>query len=164
LSSTRTGHSLVYDKIIKESPITAKTDIITHTNVFDRRFTVRFPTREFWMDQTENFTMSDEITCYTVGSYCDNRSGAGVFSDTLNLKESNALGTHTTVFQAEVYAILACSDICQKVGLLNETNHIFSVSKAALMALSSYKISSPIVMQCWTSLQALSTLNRVCLS
>jgi ribonuclease HI len=32
------------------------------------------------------------------------------------------------------------------------------------MALSSYKISSSIVKQCWTSLQALSTLNRVCLS
>jgi ribonuclease HI len=116
------------------------------------------------MDQAENVTMSDKTTCYTDGSYCDNRSGAGVFSDTFNLKESYSLGTHTTVFQAEVYAILTCSDICQKVGFLNEIIHIFSDRKAALMALSSYKISSSIFMHCWTSLQALSTLNRVCLS
>jgi hypothetical protein len=74
---------------------------------------VKFPTRDFWMDQAENVSMSDEITSYTNGSYCDNRSGAGVFSDTLNLKESYSLGTHTTVFQTEVYANLACSDICR---------------------------------------------------
>jgi ribonuclease HI len=71
---------------------------------------------------------------------------------------------HTTVFQAEVYAILACFDICQKARFQNETIHILSDRKAALMALSSYKISSSIVMQCWNSLQALSTSNRVRLS
>jgi RNase H len=36
--------------------------------------------------------------------------------------------------------------------------------KAALMALSLYEIYSSIVMQSWTSLQGLSTLNRVGLS
>jgi ribonuclease HI len=77
------------------------------------------------MDQTENVTMSDGITCYTA----------------LHLKESYSLGTYDTV-----------------------TNHIFSDSKAGLMALSSYKISSSIVMQCRTSIQVLSTLNRMCLS
>jgi hypothetical protein len=76
--------------MIKESHIiTAKTDIITHTNVFDRKFTVKFPTREFWINQAKCVTMSDGITSY---SYCDNRSSAGVFSDTLNLKESYSLG------------------------------------------------------------------------
>jgi ribonuclease HI len=158
-------YSLIYDKMIKESPIiAAKTDITTHTNVFDRRFIVKFPFRALWMNQAENMTSSDEITCYTDGSFCDNRSGAGVFSDTLKLEESYSLGTYTTVFQAEVYAILACSDICQKARLQNETIHILSDNKAALMALSSYKISSSIVMQCWNSLQALSTSNRVRLS
>jgi ribonuclease HI len=59
------------------------------------------------------------------------------------------------VFQAEVYAM-------QIVGI--ETIHIFSDIIAALMTLSSYKISSSIVMQRWTALQVLSILNRVCLS
>jgi hypothetical protein len=61
------------------------------------------------MNQAENITMSDGIPCYTDVSYYDNRSGAGGFSDTLNLKESYSIGTYTTVFQADVCAI------CQKV-------------------------------------------------
>jgi hypothetical protein len=77
-------------------------------------------------------TSSDEITCYTDGSFCDNRSGAWSFTDTLKLEESYSLGTYTTVFQAEVYAILACSDICQKARLQNETINILSDSKVAL--------------------------------
>jgi hypothetical protein len=135
----RTGHSLVYDKMIKESHIIAlKTALITHTNVHSK-----VPYQGVMNETAENFMMSDGITCYTDSSYCDNRSGAGVFSDTLNLKESYSLGKYTTVFRAEVYAILACSVIFQKVALQNETIHIFSDSK---------------VMQCWISI-----LNRVCL-
>jgi hypothetical protein len=92
---------------------------------------MKFPPRELW-------------TCYTDGSFCDNRSGAGVFSVTLKLEES-FLSAHmymyTTVFQAKVSAILACSDFCREARHQNETIHNLSDSKAALMALSSYKIS-----------------------
>jgi hypothetical protein len=56
-----------------------------------------------------------------------------VFSDTLKLEESYSLGTNTTVFQAEVYAILACSDICQKARLQNETIHILSDSNRSVL-------------------------------
>jgi RNase H len=142
LKNSRTGNSLIYDKMVKESPIIAvKTHITTHTNVFDRRFIVKLPPRKLWMNQAENMTSSD---------ICE--------PDTLKLEESFSLGTYTAVFQAGVYAILACSDICLK------SIHILSDSKADLMALSSYKISSSIVMQCWSSLQALSTSNRVRMS
>jgi hypothetical protein len=51
---------------------------------------------------------------YTYSYFCDHRSGAGVFSDILKLEESYSLGTYPTVyvslFQAEIYAILTCSD------------------------------------------------------
>jgi hypothetical protein len=36
--------------------------------------------------------------------------GAGGFSYTLDIRESYVLGSLATVFQTEVYAILACSD------------------------------------------------------
>jgi hypothetical protein len=45
------------------------------------------------------------IVIYTDGSFCDGRAGAGVYSETLNIKESFTLGAHATVFQTEVYAI-----------------------------------------------------------
>jgi hypothetical protein len=62
LKNSRTEHSLIYLKMIKESPIiAAKTDITTLTNVFDRRIIVKFPPRKLWMNQAENMTLSDEI-------------------------------------------------------------------------------------------------------
>ena len=84
--------------------------------------------------------------------------------ESLNIREAASLGSYATVFQAEVYAILMCSGICQRAGLQNERIHILSDSKAALMALSSYRISSSIVLQCWEALQMLSVNNRVRLS
>jgi hypothetical protein len=42
----------------------------------------------------------------------EGRAGFGLFSEELDLKASSAFGTFATVFQAEVYAILACSDYC----------------------------------------------------
>jgi hypothetical protein len=46
------------------------------------------------------------------GSLFDDRAGSDVFSEELDLKASFALGTFATVFQAEVYATMACSDYC----------------------------------------------------
>jgi hypothetical protein len=55
-------------------------------------------------------------TCFGFdGSLFEGRAGSGVFfSEELDLKASFALGTFATVFQAEVYAIMACSDYCLK--------------------------------------------------
>jgi hypothetical protein len=44
---------------------------------------------------------------------------AGIFSDILNVRESYALGSHTTVFQSKVYAILACSEYCISEGMVD---------------------------------------------
>jgi ribonuclease HI len=85
----------------------------------------------------------------------------GLFSDT---RESYALGSLATVFQAEVYAILACSDYCRSANMHNMTICICSDSKAALSALSVNfypLISSKLLHQCWLSLQDLSNNNRV---
>jgi hypothetical protein len=72
-----------------------------------------------------------------------------------------AYGTLVTVFQSEVYAILMCSENCRDLRLQNKTICLCSDSRASLLALSSYTISSSIVSQCWLSLQELSSDNRV---
>jgi hypothetical protein len=84
-----------------------------------------------------------------------------VFSDTLDIRESYALGSLATVFQTEVYAVFVCSDCCRSANIHNMTICICSDSKAALLALSSYTISSKLLQQCWLSLQDLSNNNRV---
>jgi ribonuclease HI len=48
-----------------------------------------------------------------------------VFSDTLDMGESYALGSLATVFQTEVYAILTCSDYCRSVNMHNMTICIY---------------------------------------
>jgi hypothetical protein len=85
---------------------------------------------------------SDGVIVYTDGSLCEDRAGSGVFSDSFDVRESYALGSLATVFQTEVYAILACSDYCWSANTHNMTICICSDSKAALLALSTYAISS----------------------
>jgi hypothetical protein len=75
-----------------------------------------------------------------------------VFLDTLDIRESYALGSLATVFQTEVYAILACSDHCRSANMHNMTICICSDSKTAFLA--------PLH-QCWLSLQDLSNNHRV---
>jgi hypothetical protein len=70
----------------------------------------------------------------------------------LNGRESYALGSHATVFQSEVYAILAGSEYCILEGIVNT---------AALLALKSYAVSSRVVLQCRDSLHELALSNRV---
>jgi hypothetical protein len=97
------------------------------------RFLVELPLKSSWL-----ILSSDGVIFYTDGSLCEGRVGADVFSVTLDIRESYALGSLATVFQTEVYAILACSDYSRSVNMHNMTICICSDSKAALLALSSY--------------------------
>jgi hypothetical protein len=83
------------------------------------------------------------------------------FSEELDSKASFALLTFATVFQAEVYAILACSNCCFREFLPGKTSCIYSDSRAAILALGSHTLSSRLVIQCSNSLQGLSIYNRV---
>jgi hypothetical protein len=122
---------------------------------------VKLPPRSSWLSQeTLEILPSDGMIFYTDGSLCDGGAGAGVFSDTLDMRESYALGLLPKVFQTEVYAILVCSDYCQSAKM-HMTICKSSDSMAALLALSSYTISSKLLHQYWLSLQDLSNNNRV---
>jgi ribonuclease HI len=83
------------------------------------------------------------------------------FSEELDLKASFALKTFATVFQAEVYAIMACSDYCLRECMTGKTICICSDSRAALFSLSSHTVSSKLVLQCRNSLQELNIHNGV---
>jgi hypothetical protein len=108
---------------------------------FRRGFLVELPPRSSWLENVGNFAIR-WCDFLTDGSLCEGRAGGGVFSDTLDIRESYALGSLATVFQTEVYAILACSDYCRSANIS--------------LALSSYTISSELL-----SLQDLSNNNRV---
>ena len=48
------------------------------------------------------------LVWFTDGSRTAEGTGAGVYGQSVNRRLSISLGKHTTVFQAEVYVILAC--------------------------------------------------------
>ena len=77
--------------------------------------------------------------------------GASVFNQTSNLKLTFPLGRYSTVFQAEIYAILACA-----YSLYNEHEASIAICsdiQAALKALLSAKTKSSLVAETKTALK-----------
>jgi hypothetical protein len=91
-------------------------------DIFGRKFSVDFPTRADWSTECVDLVAPDGLVFFTDGSICEGRAGAGVFSDILNARESYALGSHATVFQSEVYAILAMFGILHFGGHCQQSN------------------------------------------
>jgi hypothetical protein len=74
-------------------------------------------------------------------------------------KLSFSLGQHTTVFQAEVYAIKACIDENLDMGYRCRNIYILSDSQAAIKALGKYQITANLVWYCHQSLIQLARYN-----
>jgi hypothetical protein len=109
---------------------------------------VKLPPRSSWLSQeTLEILPSDGMIFYTDGSLCEGGAVAGFFLDTFDIRESYAFGSLATVFQTKVYSILACSDDCRSANMHNMTICICADSIAALLALSSYTISSKLLHQ-----------------
>jgi ribonuclease HI len=86
---------------------------------------------------------------------------AGVCCQGTRRKLSFSFGQHTTVFQAEVYAIKACINENIDRGYKNRNIYILSESQAAIKALGKYQITSKLVWDCHQSLIQLARHNRV---
>jgi hypothetical protein len=84
-----------------------------------------------------------------------------LFSEELDVKESFALRAFAPVFQTEVHAIFAGSDYCLKKCMSVKMICICLDSRAASLALSLYTVSLRVVLQCRSSLQRITTHNRV---
>jgi hypothetical protein len=98
----------------------APRDKFVTLNISGRNFFVDLLTREDWSTKCVDLVAPNGLVFYTDGSLCVGRTGAGVFSDILNVRESYALGFHATVFQSEVYAILECSEYCISEGIVTK--------------------------------------------
>jgi ribonuclease HI len=86
---------------------------------------------------------------------------AGVYAQSVNRRLSIPLGKHATVFQAEVYAILACVSEIETQDWPEKYISICSDSQAALKALQAAKTTSPLVQQCQQALNNISAQHVV---
>ena len=75
-------------------------------------------------------------------------TGAGVYGQSVGQRLSFSLGTYATVFQAEIYVILACACEIQSHNRLEKYVSICSDSLVALKSLKAIRATSPLVHQC----------------
>jgi ribonuclease HI len=79
----------------------------------------------------------------------------------LGRRLSISLGEYAALFQAEMYAILACAYEIQMNNRPEKYVSIFSDSQAALKALQAAKTTSLLVQQCLKALNNISTHHSV---
>ncbi|KAJ8973328.1 hypothetical protein NQ317_005369 [Molorchus minor] len=91
-------------------------------------------------------------------------AGAAVYGKTTRTELVFALGSYATVFQAEVYAILACGFENLKWAPKGRTIQICSDSRVALLAIASSKVMPRPVLECKKTLNALASRNKVILT
>ena len=84
-------------------------------------------------------------------------TGAGVYGQSVGRRLIISLGRYATVFQAQIYAILACAHEGQLHGRPQKNLSICSDSQEALKALQETTRMSPLVQQCQKALNYIST-------
>lgn len=157
------GHAAIWSRLVSSNPIwNAPGEFMATTCITNRRFLVRFPTRDEWND---NLLSGEDFNFYTDGSLRGGLAGSGVFSESTDPSTtvSLRLGTDISVFQAEVLAISICAKYCLENDYSDRRINICSDSQAALKAVESWHFSSKLVLECRNALQELSRLNVVTL-
>ena len=119
-------------------------------------FRVTMLTREDWTLGTGTPPEIKGLVWYTDGSRMKEGTGAGVYGQSLKRRLSFSLGRYTTVFQAEIFAILACVYDIQSQNRPEKYISICSDSQAALKALQAVRTTSSLVHQCQKALNDIS--------
>jgi hypothetical protein len=83
-------------------------DIMKPVFNLEPKYRVTMLTREEWTRSPRTPPVVKGLAWFTDGSRTAEGTGAGVYGQSVNRRLSISLGKYTTVFQAEVYVILAC--------------------------------------------------------
>jgi hypothetical protein len=85
-----------------------RVDVMKPVFNLEPNYRVTMLAREEWTRGPRTPPVVKGLVWYTDGSRTAEGTGAGVYGQSVNRRLSISLGKHATVFQAEVYAILAC--------------------------------------------------------
>ena len=117
-------------------------------------------TREDWTKGTGTPPVVKGLVWFTDGSKMEG-TGAGVYGQSVGKRLSFSLGRYVTVFQAEIYAILAYVYEIQFQNRPEKYVSICSDSQGTLKALPAVRTTSPLVQQCQKALNDISTRHAV---
>ncbi|KAJ8953324.1 hypothetical protein NQ318_012119 [Aromia moschata] len=140
-----TGHATIWNKATKNCPVLLMLqDSVEPTICPSPKLGIQIPSRDDW-DNTNNTICQNGIIWFTDGSKIGDKAEGDVF-------------------QAEIYAILACGMEILKTAPKRRTIQICTDSQAALMAIESSKVKSRLVLDCKKILNDLASCNRVILT
>jgi ribonuclease HI len=128
---------------------------------FKPRYRVTISRREDWTKGPAAPPEVKGLVWYTDGSKMREGTGAGVCGQSVKGRLSYPLGRYTTVFQAKIYAILACVYEIQSLDRPEKQVSICSDSQAALKSLQATRTTSLLVQQCQKAQNDISTRHVV---
>ena len=104
------GHSSILMWLQQSDPIfNMGADVMGPAYNFEPQKKVTMLTREDWTKATGTPPAVKGLVWITDGSKMRERTGAGVYGQSIGQRLSFSLGRYAMVFQAEIYAILACA-------------------------------------------------------
>jgi ribonuclease HI len=136
-------------------------DVTKRVFNLEPKYRVTMLTIEEWTRGPGTPPVVKGLVCYMDESRTAEGTGAGVYGQSVNRRLSLSLGKHATVFQTEVYTILACVPEIETRDRPEKYVSICSDSQAALKALQVAKRTSPLVRQCQQALNDISTRHAV---
>lgn len=125
-------------------------------------YNVRFPSRDEW-DRDQSTLLQADINWFTDGSKTPSGTGSGAYGNSRSAKIKAGLGTHATIFQAEVFAIELCALRLVEQQTRGKSIKVFSDSQAAIKALDSNRCTSKTVWSCQRALTELAKYNQLTL-
>ena len=163
------SHICTNEKTIKALPrdiVSTELDLITPSLSIDQHFTVDIPDRSSYSELAgEDF----DVVCYTDGSRMNDHTGAGMMICGgpqlvhLDHREAFYLGKHSTVFQAEVFAVGKAADHLLGNKLRERKILINCDSKSAIQSIDSTVIRNRTSLTATTTLNSLGINNEVTL-
>ncbi|XP_024893734.1 uncharacterized protein LOC112468686 [Temnothorax curvispinosus] len=158
--NTGLGHTRL--DLFQKHPFTSKQDRILKKYQLVKHFKTRIPTRKDWTD-LKGVEDPNVDLWFTDGSGINDRFGAGFYGPKENHRESIPMGSHSTVFTAEILAILKCTEYLLNKDTKEKKINICSDSRAAIQALTKTTTESALVWDCMLALERLCGPNKVTL-
>lgn len=157
------GHTKLWPIMSQRIPeLNMPCDSIAPAYRFEKSFSVNIPDRSLWRDPKA--ILHNGMSWFTDGSKNEDLTGSGIFCPDVGKQISVALGEHLTVFTTEITGILEC---CREISSNHETNvlpiNICTDSQGAIKAISGFKFSSSIVLECRDALQEVSNKHQISL-
>lgn len=112
------------------------TDYIKPIFKFDKNFNLDIPDRSLWKDKT--LPTRNTTNFYTDGSFMNESAGGGIYSESPSIEVSIPLGTHCSIYLAEVAAIIKCCNLIEDLNLTERIIVIYTDSESAIKALRSH--------------------------